>query len=142
MRDIRRLLCGLLVILLFCLGSGTARAEGSFIDSSQPFESINGHIVQGEFLKFYRSASDPLLVFGYPITDEFVDPVTHVMTQYFQKARFDLISTTAGPIIELAPLGQSMHTGVAPTASIPTNGSACRFFQQTGKNVCFAFLQF
>jgi hypothetical protein len=35
-----------------------------------------------------------------------------------------------------------MHTGVAPTALIPTNGSACRFFQQTGKNVCFAFLQF
>jgi hypothetical protein len=142
MRDIRRLLCGLIVILLFCTGSGIARAEGSVIDSGQPFVSIKGHLVQGEFLKFYRSASDPLLVFGYPITDEFVDPVTHLMTQYFQKARFDLVSTTAGPIIELAPLGQSMHTGIAPTASIPTNGSACRFFQQTGINVCFAFLQF
>jgi hypothetical protein len=142
MRVIRRLLCGLIVILLFCTGSGFARAEGLVLDSGQPFESISGHIVQGEFLKFYRSASDPLLVFGYPITDEFVDPDTGLMTQYFQRARFELASTTAGPIIQLAALGQILHTGVAPTASIPTNGSACRFFQQTGKNVCFAFLQF
>ena len=142
MWDIRRFLRGLIVILLFCTGLGTARAEGSALDSGQPFESINGHIVQGEFLKFYRSARDPLLVFGYPITDEFVDPVTHVMTQYFQKARFDLISTPAGQIIQLAALGQSLHTDGAPTASIPTNGSACRLFQQTDKNVCFAFLQF
>jgi hypothetical protein len=83
-----------------------------------------------------------LLLFGYPITDEFVDPDTHQMTQYFQRALFELLSTNAGQIIQLAPLGQRMHTGSAPTASIPTNGSACRFFQQTGKNVCFAFLQF
>ena len=142
MRDIRRLLCGLILILLFCTGLGTARAEGSVIDSGQPFESINGHIVQGEFLKFYRSAGDPLLVFGYPITDEFTDPDTGLKTQYFQRARFELVSTSAGPIVQLAALGQRMHTGIAPTASIPTNGSACRFFQETGKNVCFAFLQF
>ncbi len=142
MRDIRRLLSGLIVILLFCTGSGIARAEGSVTDSGQPFESVAGHIIQGEFDKFYRSARDPLLVFGYPITDEFIDPSTGLQTQYFQRARFELISTSAGPIVQLAPLGQRMHTGVAPNAAIPTNGSACRFFQQTGKNVCFAFLQF
>jgi hypothetical protein len=101
-----------------------------------------GFNIQGEFLKFYRSASDPLLVFGYPITDEFVDPDTGLTTQYFQRARFELISTTAGPMVQLAPLGTHLHTGDAPTAPIPTNSSACRYFQQTGKNVCYAFLQF
>jgi hypothetical protein len=142
MRDMRRLFCGLIIILLLCLGSGTARAEGLLKDSTQPFESISGHTVQGEFLKFYRSASDPLLVFGYPITDEFIDPDTGLLTQYFDRARFELVSTSAGPIVQLAPLGQRMHTGTAPTASIPTNSSACRFFQETGKSVCYAFLQF
>jgi hypothetical protein len=142
MWDMRRLLCGLIVLLLFCTGSGTVRAEGSVLDSSQPFESINGHIVQGEFLKFYRSAGDALLVFGYPITDEFIDPQTKLKTQYFQRARFELVSTSTGQIVQLANLGLLLHTGAAPTASIPTNGSACRFFQPTGKNVCFAFLQF
>jgi hypothetical protein len=142
MRNIRRLFCGLIVILLFCIGSGTARAEGAVIDSGQPFESIHGHIVQDEFLKFYHSASDPLLVFGYPITDEFTDPDTGLTTQYFQKARFELVSSPGGSIVHLASLGEILHTDAAVTASIPTNGSACRFFQQTGKNVCFAFLQF
>jgi len=142
MRDIRRLLCGVIAFLLFCTISGAARAEGSVLDSAQPYQSINGHIVQGEFLKFYKSASDPLLVFGYPITDDFTDPVTGLRTQYFQRARFELVQSPSGPTIQLANLGQSMHTGIAPIASIPTNGSACRFFQETGKNVCFAFLQF
>jgi len=142
MRVIRRLLCGFIIILLFFLGSGSARAAVSNPDSGQPFESINGHIVQDEFLKFYHSASDPLLVFGYPITDEFTDPDTGLLTQYFQRARFELISTSAGPIVQLAPLGIHMHVGDAPLAPIPTNSSACRFFPATGKNVCYAFLQF
>jgi hypothetical protein len=142
MRDIRRLLCGLLIILLFLSGSGNARAAGPFPASRPPFESIAGYTVQGEFLKFYRSANDPLLVFGYPITDEFIDPQTRRPTQYFQRARFDLVSSSAGEIIELAPLGKLLHTGDAPLAPIPTNSSACRFFQDPGLSVCYAFLQF
>ena len=142
MRDIRRLLCGLAIILLFIMGSGSAQAANSTPTSEQPFDSISGHIIQGEFLKFYRSANDPLLVFGYPITDEFIDPDSGLHTQYFQRARFELLSTSSGPLVQLAPLGKNMHTGNAPTASIPTNSSACRFFQETGKSICYAFLQF
>jgi hypothetical protein len=142
MRDIKRLLCGVIIVLLLFLGSGSARAAVSNPTSEQPFDSISGHIVQGEFLKFYRSASDPLLVFGYPITDEFVDPDTGLITQYFQRARFELISTSTGPLVQLSSLGAHLHVGTAPTAAIPINSSACRFFQATGKNVCYAFLQF
>jgi hypothetical protein len=112
------------------------------VTDTQDVGLSEGFNIQGEFLKFYRSASDPLLVFGYPITDEFVDPDTGLTTQYFQRARFELVSTPAGPMVQLAPLGTHLHTGDAPTAPIPTNSSACRYFQQTGKSVCYAFLQF
>jgi hypothetical protein len=98
--------------------------------------------IQGDFLEFYRRASDPLLVFGYPITDEFTDPKTGLITQYFQRARFELVSTNNGPIVQLAPLGHSLHTGDAPTASIPITSSGCRYFQETNKKVCYAFMQF
>ncbi len=112
------------------------------LTSDQPYEFIQGHLVQGEFLKFYRSASDPLLVFGYPITDEFIDPDSGLTTQYFDRARFELVSTNSGPMVQLAPLGVHLHTDDAPLAPIPTNSSACRYFQATGKSVCYAFLQF
>ena len=121
----------------------TAQGPGSLgVANTQDVGLSGGFNIQGEFLKFYRSASDPLLVFGYPITDEFVDPDTGLTTQYFQRARFELVSTPAGPMVQLAPLGTHLHTSAAPAAPIPTNSSACRFFQATGKSVCYAFLQF
>jgi len=121
----------------------TSQGPGSLgVADTQDVGLSGGFNIQGEFLKFYRSASDPLLVFGYPITDEFIDPDTGLTTQYFQRARLELVSTTAGPMVQLAPLGTHLHTSDAPTAPIPINGSACRYFQQTGKNVCYAFLQF
>ncbi len=142
MRDKRWLWIGLFSVLLLLNGSKSARAADRLADSGQPYESIRGHIVQGEFLKFYGSADDPLLVFGYPITDEFIDPQTGRLTQYFQRARFDLIPSAAGELVELAPLGKLLHTGEAALAPISTNSSACRLFQDTGFSVCYAFLQF
>ena len=144
MRELHKAISGLIIILLLFLlsGSGTALAAGTTPASSQPFESIAGYLVQGDFLQFYRSASDPLLVFGYPITDEFIDPETGVTTQYFQRALFELVSSSAGPAVQLAPLGARLHTDGAPIAPIPSNISACRYFQDSQKSVCYAFLNF
>src|SRR6187551_420534 len=48
-----------------------------------------GHNVKGEFLTFYNSNPNALILFGYPITEEFPakDGVT---VQYFQRVRFEL----------------------------------------------------
>lgn len=100
-----------------------------------------GHTVQGEFLKFYLSASDPLLLFGYPITEEITDPINGQTSQYFQRVRLDLVNTTSGRQVKLAPLGEILHKAGTPEAPIAKNSPVCRLFSN-GHTVCYAFLQF
>ena len=83
-----------------------------------------------------------MLLFGYPITDEFIDSTDQIKTQYFQRARFDLVDGPSGQTVQLAPLGVYSHETGAPTAPFSTNSPTCRAFDATGKSVCYAFLQF
>ena len=50
------------------------------------------HSVSGPFFNFFYGVKDPLTMFGYPITNAFRDS-TGRLTQYFQRARFDLVTT-------------------------------------------------
>jgi hypothetical protein len=101
-----------------------------------------GHWIRGEFLDFYQQARDPLLLFGYPITDEMTDPINGQTTQYFQRARFDLVTDNGRSQIKLANLGELMYDDRGTPVPIPTTSLACKAFPSTGKNVCYAFLQF
>jgi len=92
-------------------------------------------------LRTYNSVSDPLLYFGYPITDDFIDPLTNQRVQYFQRARLDLVDTPEGPMVQIAPLGKLLHEEGAELADIPREGPTCRNFN-SGFSVCYAFLQF
>jgi hypothetical protein len=109
--------------------------------SNSVYVSETGHWIYGDFLSTYNSVSDPLLYFGYPITDEFTDPTTNLSVQYFQRARFDQVDTPEGPTIQVAPLGQLLYQAGAPLADIPNTGPTCRTFK-SGFPVCYAFLQF
>jgi len=109
--------------------------------SDSVYVSETGHWLWGDFLRTYNSVSDPLLYFGYPITDDFLDPQTNQRVQYFQRARFDLVDTAEGPMVQIAPLGKFLHEEGAPLADIPREGPTCRNFN-SGLTVCYAFLQF
>jgi hypothetical protein len=140
MRNLRRIiLLALSLVLLvgFTTISGSVFAQGS--DSVYVPET--GHWIRGQFLKEYNSVSDPLLYFGYPITDDFMDSVTKQQVQYFQKARFDLEDTSAGPQVKLAALGALLHEDNAQLADVADDGPTCRRFSN-GFSVCYAFLQF
>jgi hypothetical protein len=100
-----------------------------------------GHWIWGEFLDVYNANPDPQFYFGYPITDDFTDPITGEHVQYFEKARFDLVETAEGPQVRLAQLGQLLHDPGNQIADIPNEGPSCRAFA-SGYNVCYAFLQF
>jgi hypothetical protein len=100
-----------------------------------------GHFIRGEFLKFYHSVSDPLTIFGFPITDERIDQTGHI-TQYFQRARFDLDNSKPTPVVTLGKLGYLLYDDQGEPYNIPQDGPTCRLFQATGKTVCYAFLQF
>ena len=128
------------ILILVLLMSGASRAVKAQ-SSDSIYVSETGHWIWGEFLHTYNSVPDPLLYFGYPITDDFTDPSTNQRVQYFQRARFDQVDTPEGIKIQIAPLGQLIHEEGAPLADIPNEGPTCRSFD-TGFSVCYAFLQF
>ncbi len=138
MRNIRALIP--VTFLIIAILTGVAD-DASAQESESLYVSETGHWVWGEFLKAYNSVPDPVFFFGYPITDDFKDPVTRGHVQYFEKARFDLVDTDDGPRIQMAPLGQLLHESGNPLADIPNEGPSCRAFP-SGYNVCYAFLQF
>ncbi len=108
--------------------------------SSQWFPETR-HTVSGIFFNFFYSVKDPLTQFGYPITDVIRD-TTGRQTQYFQRARFDLVITDKGPIIQLADLGRYLYEDIGAAYNIVQTGPLCRPFPATGKTVCYDFLTF
>jgi hypothetical protein len=96
-----------------------------------------GHNVLGLFLVKYRSVSNPLQLYGYPITEEFPDKNTGNKVQYFQKARFELV----GDQVQISPLGTFMYQPGQPQASFGES-AACRVVAPTAFTVCYTFLDF
>lgn len=130
-----------LLIILVVLTVTTPRSVQAQI-SDELFIAETGHWIKGDFLLFYQSADDPLFYFGHPITDEYIDPISNQVTQYFQRARFDLIQSPYGKTVQLAPLGKLLYDDQPPQEPLTTKSPACRSFPDTNKSVCYAFLQF
>jgi hypothetical protein len=125
------------IFAAFCILTtswGPVRAQSSDAE----YFAQTGHSVRGDFLRFYRSVSNPTLLFGYPLTEQFTSKDGKTV-QYFQRARFEGPSDPSGGVI-LTPLGSKMYS---PGQQLVINNPfACRTFTETGYAVCFAFLEF
>ena len=123
------------VIAVFCLlftSRGAVQAQTPDVE----YFAQTGHYVRGDFLRYFRSATNPTLVFGYPLTEQFTSK-DGKSVQYFQRARFELDPLQG---VKLTPLGQETYT---PDKQLVVNNPfACRTFSETGYSVCFAFLEF
>lgn len=124
----------ILLLLLALLAPGEkADAQGS---EELEYFPETGHNVSGEFLRFYRSAANPVLVYGYPITEQFTSRDGRTV-QYFQRARFEL---NTDETVQLTLLGRRAYEPGSQRLDI-NNPAACEMFE-TGFPVCFAFLDF
>ena len=130
----------MVILLLSVVVFGLSRAVTAQ-SSDSIYVAETGHWIWGDFLTMYNSSADPLLLFGYPITDDFTDPISDNRVQYFQKVRFDLVDTQQGQLVDIAPLGRLLYVPGAPLADIAQEGPTCRGFE-SGFSVCYAFLQF
>lgn len=120
-----------IVLALLVLPWGRVYAQGS---ESEKYFPQTGHTVKGDFLKFYRNAANPELIYGLPITEQFTSRDGKT-TQYFEHARFEMNGS-----VQLTPVGKSTYEPGSPKLDI-NNPAACKTFQ-TGYQVCFAFLDF
>jgi len=128
-----------LVLLLALIGGFGWQKSLAQTGGEEYFEET-GHWVRGKFLIKYRSVPNPLQLYGYPITDLFLDPTSNLVVQYFQKARFELHpEAPADQRVQLSPLGEYMYRGTPAPAK--KSSPACRNFQG-GLQVCYDFLKF
>jgi hypothetical protein len=122
-------------VLLGRLGYEDAQARGLL--ESRPFQPILHDIVRGDcvwfaetrqmactdFMEYWRthgldlgdegtSYRESLALFGYPISQPYVDPETGLVTQYFERAVFEIHPTNPDPYrVLLRRLGAEVLDG-------------------------------
>jgi hypothetical protein len=135
MKAVRKLVIPLLALTLLLASWGSAKAQSA----DELYFPETGHNVRGNFLKFYHGAKDPKLVFGYPITEQFISKDGKTV-QYFQRARLELRGDLLGnPRVQLTRIGKAMYEAGGQLDI--KNSSGCQLFL-SGYRVCFAFLDF
>ena len=133
---LRRLLALFFMICLVAIPWSSANAQGP----EPGYFPETGHNVQGDFLRFYNAVSDPLMLYGYPITDQF-QRTDGLLVQYFQRARFEYHpELPEGQRVVLTDVGSQLYT---PSIQLSiSNPFACLSFTETTFSVCFSFLDF
>lgn len=131
MNGFRQFVISVLLFALLLTTQGTVHAQSTDVQ----FFAETGHSIRGTFLQFYKSAKNPQLVFGYPITEQMPSKDGKTV-QYFQRARFELTATQS---IQLTPLGTLTYQPKSPLTI--NNPNACDVYP-TGFPVCLTFLDF
>jgi hypothetical protein len=153
----------LLIALALISPSGGARAQvaqaqqhpqlrlitGPVSDPRQPgvqWFSRTGHTLRGAFLDYWARYGG-LPQFGYPITEEFVEPAgatgkQPLVVQYFERNRFEHHPENANTPFEvlLGNLGLDFHD--SDPAAAPVRSPNTEYFGPTGHNVAGPFLSY
>ena len=134
------------VVFLISLAAGwySVQAQGGDTPPGERrFFPQRGHWVMGEFLTAYLSIPNSEEICGFPITEAFHDQTSGRIVQYFERARFELIPENPPELrVKLTELGAYFYTNPGQELPLPANFPACRRFQETGKQVCYAFLDY
>lgn len=135
--------CLLFLSLAFAWGHSLAQT-GELPSGDTRYYPQSGHSVQGEFLKAYLSNPNPERIFGYPITEEYVEASQGQgrTVQYFERARFELnIDAPEELRVTISPLGEFMKSARQPQP-LPNNSPGCLSFPESEFVVCYAFRDF
>jgi thermitase len=105
-----------------------------------------GHTLRGVFLSYWR-AHGGLPVFGYPISEEFIersDDGREALVQYFERHRFELRPENRPPYnVQLTRLGDViLRARGVDWFTLPKGAPqpGCRYFPETGHSLCEPFL--
>lgn len=135
---------GLLLVVQFVQSPSGARAQDELCFTEQSPNTTA--CISGRFRAFWEEQGG-LAVFGYPLTDatERATGNGTFLTQYFERARFELHPANSAPYdVLLGRLGaeqlDQLDQDVRPTPT-GTQAQACQFWAETQQNVCGSFLQ-
>lgn len=131
------IVCLAAALLLITFQAGQAQQEPA------TYYAETGHYVAEPFLSALETAGDTE-VWGPPITEAFEE--NGQLVQYFERVRWECVEQAQGPCqAKLSPLGEMLGHRTPRVASVPDSmirDDLCRYFPETGHNVCFSFLSF
>lgn len=129
-------------ILLILISSGFGWRSGAAQGEQIRYFAETGHYVGGAFLQKFNEAKDPLVVYGYPLTDAYVNADSGRTIQYFQRALFELHPEEPADVrVKLVQLGVLTYTP-GPPLVLAGNPQPCRYYPLTQRRVCGIFLGF
>jgi hypothetical protein len=101
--------------------------------------SETGHTLRGAF-RFFWETKGGLPLFGYPLTEEYTAPSTGRLTQYFERARFELIHQNGQYTVELGKIGIEYTTNrIFPKSPPIQNTPTRRYIPQTQHIIQYGF---
>lgn len=134
---------GALLLTFFAALPFQARAAQSPDDPQ--FYPETGHTVRGPLVEYFNLTGG-VNQHGFPITDEYVDPQTGLLVQYFEKSRLEWHPGNPDPYkVQLGLLGDEIGKRTPPVtiAQIPAaNEPNCLYFNETGHTVCYNFREY
>ncbi len=145
---LRRLMKLLVVPLLFIvlLALGTVPATPTSAQTDERCFPETGYCISGQ-IRAYWEANGGLPVFGYPITDVYVDTVEGWTgpLQWFERDRLEDHSAEGVGVLAGRLGARLLELRGTPWESYPQVTSAesgCRFFAETGHSMCEPFLSY
>ena len=133
-----------LTLLALMLLLGVTPPVASQAQAAQVYFPQTGHYLGGAFRSFWESRGG-LTIFGYPLSEEFVQRSDGRVVQYFERARFEVIGSGNTAFVGLGLIGSDYIRArglgfprVAPTK----NTSTLRYFPETGHTLRGAFKSF
>jgi hypothetical protein len=125
------------VLLALSLQSASAQEQGSF------YFPESGHYVTGEFHDFYFANPEARLLYGFPITEAYIDAKTGNLVQYFENVRFEYIAANPpGNRVQITALGQQLYEHGTYIISLSQTTPGCHQHADWDYPVCFSFHQF
>ncbi|NJN65786.1 MAG: hypothetical protein HC884_03265 [Chloroflexaceae bacterium] len=141
-RVTRRTLVLLVIFLALTLGL-PGRSSRLEAQTDTRYFAETGHFLRGAFRYFWETNGGPLgsiHTFGYPITEEYWSGTTGRITQYFERARFELVERDGQYGVELGNLGAEATAGRTFETFAPIEPTTQRrFIPQTQHIIQYGF---
>jgi hypothetical protein len=121
-----------------------ASNESASADEGRYFPET-GHSLDPVFEAFF-DGHGAVTILGHPITESYVDPYSGFLIQYFENARLEVAPDIEGELgVRLTDLGVLLGGWDLPleVERFPIgNNPGCRYYVDSGHQVCHAFLDF
>ncbi len=126
------------LLLIFALLTSTGPTSQA--QSNSRYFPETGHFLSGVFRTFWEG-NGGVAIFGYPITEEYIGNNGRI-TQYFERARFELVDQGGQSVVELGKLGVEITQGrIFPKVPPIPNTADRRYIPETQHIIQYGFKQ-